>query len=211
MKEFLDGKTVQCTVTKIEQKQGPTAIFYAMSLEIVDELFPDECGKIIECGGFRPCVEGKTYPFAFSITKRGGLNAERPKTTEDEKADQAKAAADAKAARLAKDAKEKADYEADQKARGLSDAPPMNADNSNPAASLIPVPTQRDIALAGEYGYTPQQVTLMEMNGIIPKQTPTAQIAFFFETAIDHQGKRFARRSWQRDPRQIQRGICSVG
>jgi hypothetical protein len=138
MKEFLNGKTIQCTVVKSEQKQGPKAVFYVLSVEIADQLFPDESGKVVDCNSFRPCIEGKTYPFKFSITDKGGLMAERPKTTEDEKADQAKAQADAKAARLAKEAKEKADYEADQKARGMSDAPPQMAKDSTPSANLIP-------------------------------------------------------------------------
>ena len=183
MKEFLNGKTIQCTVVKSEQKQGPKAVFYVLSVEIADQLFPDESGKVVDCNSFRPCIEGKTYPFKFSITDKGGLMAERPKTTEDEKADQAKAQADAKAARLAKEAKEKADYEADQKARGMSDAPPQMAKDSTPSANLIPQTSANQVLLAKKFGFGDEDVRIMEQNNIIPKETPITQVEFFFRTA----------------------------
>lgn len=163
---ILNGKKVVCTVLKCDQKTSPKSTYYVLQLEafdVVEGLSPEP----FECNSFQPCEAGKTYPFTFEISKKGALGAKRPQSSEEERA-----------ARRAKEAAEKAAYEADEAARGNTQ--PQSP--QEPAATIIK-PSSRDHSLAAQYGYTPQQVAIMEANKIIPPGTPVQQISYFFEVA----------------------------
>jgi len=171
--EKLIGKTIQCLVADIQEiKQEGKKTYNVITLEIQDQSMPDEAGMLIKISSFQLWEKGKGYPVTFAL---GGKNKDvltglKPKTTEEEREE-----------RRAKQAQEQREYEATVGSGNTG--MPSNAADATPAANLIPQPSERDILLAADYGYTPKQVTLMESNNIIPKGTPHAQIAHFFEVA----------------------------
>lgn len=181
--EAVVGKKLQCLVQSCNEQQSGTTKFHVVAFELQDQSLNDFAGEIVTAFSFQPFVAGNGYEVEFSEGKKPGtLSAKRKPSTDEEKAERARLAAEAKEKEKQRAAKEKADYEADQKKRGLSDAPPQMANDQKPSASLIK-PSSDRVALFKNYGFSETQIMVMESNGIIPRNTADAQILHFFEVA----------------------------
>ena len=177
------GQKRNCAIIAVTANQGGSVPTWKVDLEVQDQLFPDDMGVQLTAMFFQEVVVGKAYQITFSLSaKTKALVGKRPASTEEEKAERARLAAEAKEKERQRAAKEKADYEADQKARGMSDAPPTMANDQKPSASLIK-PSGERVALFKNYGFSETQIMVMESNGIIPRNTADAQILHFFEVA----------------------------
>lgn len=168
IKAAVIGKKVKCLTHGCDQKQsGKGKAYFVCTFEIQDPALNEFAGQTVEAFSFQPFESGKGYEVEFSPgSKEGTLSAKRKPSTDEERA-----------ARKAKEAKEKEEYEKEM-ARTGGDS---QAAQSAPAASLVP--TESQSLLAKKYGFTPNDVMLMEQNGIIPRETPLSQVNFFFRTA----------------------------
>ena len=178
------GQKRNCAIIAATPNQGGSVPTWKVDLEVQDQLFPDDTGVQLTAMFFQEVVVGKAYQITFSVAgKTNALVGKRPPSSDEEKAERARLAAEAKEKEKQRAAKEKADYEADQKARGMSDAPPPMAGDSTPSASLIPQTSEKQVLLAQRFGFGKEDVRIMEQNKIVPAGTPITQVEFFFRKA----------------------------
>lgn len=178
------GQKRNCAIIAATPNQGGSVPTWKVDLEIQDQLFPDDMGVQLTAMFFQEVVVGKAYQITFSLSaKTKALVGKRPASTEEEKAERARLAAEAKEKERQRALQEKADYEADQKKRGLTDAHPPMAGDSTPSANLIPQTSANQVLLAKKFGFGDEDVRIMEQNNIVPNGTPIHQVEFFFRKA----------------------------
>ena len=178
------GQKRNCAIIAATPNQGGNVPTWKVDLEVQDQLFPDDMGVQLTAMFFQEVIVGKAYQITFSVAgKTNALVGKRPPSSEEEKAERTRLAAEAKEKEKQRAAKEKAEYEADQKKRGMSDAPPPMAGDSTPSANLIPQTSANQVLLAKKFGFGDEDVRIMEQNNIVPKGTPIHQVEFFFRKA----------------------------
>ena len=178
------GQKRNCAIIAATPNQGGSVPTWKVDLEVQDQLFPDDTGVQLTAMFFQEVLVGKAYQITFSLSaKTKALVGKRPPSTEEEKADRARLAAEAKEKEKQRALKEKAEYEADQKKRGMTDAHPPMAGDSTPSANLIPQTSANQVLLAKKFGFGDEDVRIMEQNKIVPIGTPITQVEFFFRKA----------------------------